>query len=39
MEFMSPSQFLKLVRKDFDYAAAHRTKSGEEKHKGEVLPT
>jgi hypothetical protein len=27
LEFMSPSQFLKLVRKDFEFAAAHRSNS------------
>lgn len=27
LEFMSPNQFLTLVRKDFDYAAAHRGSS------------
>jgi hypothetical protein len=31
LEFMSPSQFLKLVRKDFDYAAARRNDSEKKK--------
>ena len=30
LEFMSPSQFLTLLRKDFDFAAAHRSKGKKE---------